>query len=168
MAVEGREQVTRIGAVRVNGRPEELDGPDGRRQPPLGGTSRVSREAQARICERLGVKFPGATRPDGYQFALLPREPDRAAVTLTCWRPGDRLKRVVSAEPHRPSGLDAPFASARCHPRGRPRCAAHRRTHATCRRIATALSVGVPAWRSGSKGGSLEPISAAVKVPVCA
>ena len=27
-----------------------------------GGTSRVSREAQARICERLGVKFPGATR----------------------------------------------------------------------------------------------------------
>jgi hypothetical protein len=63
MAVEGREQVTRIGIVRVNGRPEELDGPDGRRQPSLGGTSRVSREAQARICERLGVKFPGATRP---------------------------------------------------------------------------------------------------------
>jgi hypothetical protein len=41
MAVEGREQVTRIGIVRVNGRPEELDGPDGRRQPSLGGTSRV-------------------------------------------------------------------------------------------------------------------------------
>jgi len=62
MAVEERERVTRIGIVRVNGKPEELDGPDGRRQPPLGGTSRVSREAQARICERLGVKFPGATR----------------------------------------------------------------------------------------------------------
>jgi len=29
----------------------------------MGGTSRVSREAQARICERLGVKFPGSTRP---------------------------------------------------------------------------------------------------------
>ena len=29
----------------------------------MGGTSRVSREAQARICERLGVKSPGATRP---------------------------------------------------------------------------------------------------------
>ena len=28
----------------------------------MGGTSRVSREAQARICERLGVKFPGPTR----------------------------------------------------------------------------------------------------------
>jgi hypothetical protein len=63
MALEGREQVTRIGIVRVNGRPEGLDGPDGRRQPSLGGTSRVSREAQARICERLGVQFPGATRP---------------------------------------------------------------------------------------------------------
>jgi hypothetical protein len=63
MAVEGREQVTRIRIVRVNGQPEELDGSDGRRQPSMGGTSRVSREAQARICERLGVKFPGATRP---------------------------------------------------------------------------------------------------------
>src|SRR6266851_4770694 len=65
MVGEGREQVTRIGIVRVNGQPEELDGPDGRRQPSMGGTSRVSREAQARICERLGVKFPGATRPRG-------------------------------------------------------------------------------------------------------
>ena len=74
MAVEGREQVTRIGIVRVNGRPEELDGPDGRRQPSLGGTSRVSREAQARICERLGVKFPGATRP-GARRALFVRSP---------------------------------------------------------------------------------------------
>jgi len=60
--VERREQVTCMGIVRVNGKPEELDGADGRRQPSLGGTSRVSREAQARFCERLGVKFPGATR----------------------------------------------------------------------------------------------------------
>src|SRR5262249_59772129 len=29
----------------------------------LNGTSRVSREAQARFCERLGVQLPGATRP---------------------------------------------------------------------------------------------------------
>jgi hypothetical protein len=56
------EQVTRVGIVWVNGQPEELDGSDGRRQPSMGGTSRVSREAQARICERLGVKFPGPTR----------------------------------------------------------------------------------------------------------
>ena len=65
MPGERREQVTRIGIVRVNGKPEELDGPDGRRQPSMGGTSRVSREAQARICERLGVKFPRATRRCG-------------------------------------------------------------------------------------------------------
>jgi hypothetical protein len=65
MAVEGREQVTCIGIVRVNGQPEELHGLDGRRQPSMGGTSRVSREAQARFCERLGAKFPGATRPRG-------------------------------------------------------------------------------------------------------
>ena len=42
--------------------PEELDGLDGRRQPLVGGTSRISREAYVRICERLGVQFPGATR----------------------------------------------------------------------------------------------------------
>ena len=63
MAVEGREQVTRIGIVRVNGQPEELDSPDGRRQPSVGGKSRVSREAQARFRERLGVQFFGPTRP---------------------------------------------------------------------------------------------------------
>ena len=34
----------------------------GRRQPSRGGTSRMMREYQVRICERLGVKFPGPTR----------------------------------------------------------------------------------------------------------
>src|ERR1700730_7627531 len=34
----------------------------GRRQPSVGGTSRISREAYVRFCERLGVKFPGPTR----------------------------------------------------------------------------------------------------------
>src|SRR6516164_10731572 len=36
---------------------------NGRRQPSCGGTSRMIREYQVRICERLGVKFPGSTRP---------------------------------------------------------------------------------------------------------
>jgi hypothetical protein len=31
----------------------------------MGGTSRVSREAQARISEGLGVQLPGPTRPRG-------------------------------------------------------------------------------------------------------
>ena len=34
----------------------------GRRQPSRGGTSRMMREYQVRICERLGVRFPGPTR----------------------------------------------------------------------------------------------------------
>ena len=34
----------------------------GLRQPSCGGTSRMTRECQVRICERLGVKFPGPTR----------------------------------------------------------------------------------------------------------
>ena len=33
---------------------------NGRRQPSCGGTSRMTRECQVRICERLGVKFPWA------------------------------------------------------------------------------------------------------------
>jgi hypothetical protein len=37
---------------------------NGRRQPSCGGTSRMTRECQVRICERLGVKFPGPTRPN--------------------------------------------------------------------------------------------------------
>ncbi len=41
---------------------------NGRRQPSRGGTSRMTRECQVRICEGLGVKFPGPTR----QFPLSP------------------------------------------------------------------------------------------------
>ena len=35
---------------------------NGRRQPSRDDTSRMMREYQVRICERLGVKFPGPTR----------------------------------------------------------------------------------------------------------
>jgi len=44
------------------GRQEEPDGLGGRRRSSTGGTSRVTGDGQARICERLGVKFPGPTR----------------------------------------------------------------------------------------------------------
>ena len=42
---------------------------NGRRQPSCGGTSRMTRECQVRICERLGVKFPGPTRPTRKRLA---------------------------------------------------------------------------------------------------
>jgi hypothetical protein len=39
---------------------------NGRRQPSRGGTSRMTRECQVRICEGLGVPFPGPTRQSGH------------------------------------------------------------------------------------------------------
>ena len=62
MSVEGRGWVTRVGIDLVNWQQEEPADFDGRRQLSKGGTSRMSREAQVRICERLGAKFPGPTR----------------------------------------------------------------------------------------------------------
>ena len=43
-------------------KPEELAGFGQRRQPSMDRTSRMNREVQVRICERLGVKLPGPTR----------------------------------------------------------------------------------------------------------
>ena len=62
MPVERRERAIAIDA----GQPATGGNPmfNGRRQPSCGGTSRMMREYQVRICERLGVKFPGSTRPD--------------------------------------------------------------------------------------------------------
>ena len=65
MSVERRGQVIRVPITLVNRQREEPTGCDGGRQLSMNGTSRVSREAQARICEGLGVQFPGATRPRG-------------------------------------------------------------------------------------------------------
>ncbi len=42
---------------------------NGRRQPSCGGTNRMTRECQVRICERLGVKFPGPSRPSRHFVA---------------------------------------------------------------------------------------------------
>jgi hypothetical protein len=63
MPVEQREQVTHITwSQRATGGTPSLDG---RRQPSLGGTSRMNREIHVRICGGLGVQFPGPTRRDG-------------------------------------------------------------------------------------------------------
>ena len=60
MPVERREQAIAIWLGSTgNGRNLMFNG---RRQPSSGGTSRMMREYQVRICERLGVKFPGPTR----------------------------------------------------------------------------------------------------------
>jgi hypothetical protein len=45
----------------------------------MGGTSRVTGDCHARICERLGAKFPGATRQ---------RQPREAKSTETQGRGG--------------------------------------------------------------------------------
>src|SRR5439155_25558125 len=58
--VKGRG--TESGSTWVNWQQEEPDGLGGRRRPSTGGTSRVTGDGQARICERLGAKFPGPTR----------------------------------------------------------------------------------------------------------
>jgi hypothetical protein len=60
MPVERREQAIAVWIGSTgNGRNPIING---RRRPSCDGTSRMTRECQVRICERLGVKFPGPTR----------------------------------------------------------------------------------------------------------
>ena len=62
MPGERRGQVTRVEVGQLaTGGTHHIDG---RRQPSSGGTSRISREAYVRICEGLGVRFPGPTRQE--------------------------------------------------------------------------------------------------------
>jgi hypothetical protein len=61
--VERRGQAIRVMIHLVNWQQEEPTGRGGERQLSVDGKSRVSREAQARFREGLGVKLPGATRP---------------------------------------------------------------------------------------------------------
>ena len=60
---ERRGRVIRAVIDSVNRQRDEPTGDGGGRQPSMGGTSRVMGDHQARICEGLGVRFPGATRP---------------------------------------------------------------------------------------------------------
>jgi hypothetical protein len=61
---------------------------NGRRQPSCDGTSRMTRECQVRICERLGVKFPGPTRP-------------KARLRMNkCGRGFDQAEHAVSHHPY--------------------------------------------------------------------
>ena len=62
MPVERREQAIRVMVMLVNWQQEEPNGCGGGRQLSMDGTSRVTGDCHARFCERLGVKFPGATR----------------------------------------------------------------------------------------------------------
>ena len=68
---------------------------NGRRQPSRGGTSRMMREYQVRICERLGVKFPGPTR----QLHALPRR--NSAIRFTPVSGRFARFRVVPTSCHR-------------------------------------------------------------------
>lgn len=54
----GHPRCDRFGELATGG----TGGDSGRRQPSMGGTSRVIGDGHARFCEGLGVRFPGATR----------------------------------------------------------------------------------------------------------
>src|ERR1700730_3221420 len=105
MPVEQREQVTHVRwSQRVTGGTPCLDG---RRQPSLGGTSRMNREVHVRICGRLGAKFPGPTRqlkvrdgitisadqPSGVLAVRASQMPSQASETLSALeiRPSTRV-----------------------------------------------------------------------------
>ena len=62
MSVERRGQAIRVMVDLANWQQEEPTGRGGGRQLSMDGTSRVMGDYHARFCERLGVKFPGATR----------------------------------------------------------------------------------------------------------
>jgi len=73
--VERRGQVIRVTVTLVNWQQEEPTDRGEGRQLFMDDTSRVSREAQARFREGLGVQFPGATRPStNLRCSIMPCE----------------------------------------------------------------------------------------------
>ena len=63
MSVERSGQAIGVEALKGQLATGGARGFDEGRQPFIDGTSRMNREVQVRICEGLGVKFPGPTRP---------------------------------------------------------------------------------------------------------
>jgi hypothetical protein len=62
MSVERSGQAIGVEALKGQLATGGARGFDGGRQLSTDGTSRMNREVQVRICEGLGVKFPGPTR----------------------------------------------------------------------------------------------------------
>src|SRR5438270_12592501 len=79
----------------VNWQQEEPNGCGGGRQPSVDGTSRISREAYVRFCERLRVQFPGPTRR---------RYCNGSPILEAC--ASDEIHSAVS---HNPNALDGCF-----------------------------------------------------------
>jgi hypothetical protein len=83
---------------------------DGRRQPSCGGTSRMTRECQVRICEGLGVKFPGPTR----HFRQMDPLPTLSACPLRSDRVGTHAVQQTESRGRDASRLAAPAQIRTC------------------------------------------------------
>ena len=138
----------------VNGRPEELNRLTGRRQPSLSGTSRMRRESHVRICERLGVKFPGPTRRGavGRYAHASPTSPGRLERTSPT-RPATGCASRPLGGPRSNDYLNA-AASSPCR---RPllKTPGIQEVETPVRRIPSKRSSAIDLWRNGLASGRL-------------
>ena len=95
--MERRGQVIGVGVDRSTGNGREPISLGGRRQPSLGGTSRINREVHVRICERLGVRLLGPTRQNLMALSKRPGPvPGRTPHELT-WREVRKLTATAES-----------------------------------------------------------------------
>jgi hypothetical protein len=112
--VEQRGQVTDVGSE-ANWRQDELQFSAEGGSLRFGGTSRMTRECHVRICERLGVKFPGPTRldrprPSALADAAGPRATSAPALlTRGGWPLLDRTTFRPKSGPHGPAASVRPL-----------------------------------------------------------